>query len=117
MSEIIIDVPELMERVQDDKELILELFDIFLEDYEKRRVTLEGAVKENNFDEIGAVSHSLKGAAGNISAKPLRMVLMELENKGKANDLNGVPELISAMDEAIVLLKQRIGELRVELSG
>jgi HPt (histidine-containing phosphotransfer) domain-containing protein len=117
MSNIIIDVPELMERVQDDKELILELFDIFLEDYDKRRAALEGAVKVSDFEEIGSVSHSLKGAAGNISAKPLRMVLMELENKGKASDLNGVPELISAMDKEFDLLKQRIDELRVELSG
>ena len=41
MSEEILDLKEVMERVQDDKELLLELFDIFITDYSEKRKLLE----------------------------------------------------------------------------
>ena len=37
MAEDIIDLPDVLERVQDDKELLLELLDIFQEDFVSKR--------------------------------------------------------------------------------
>ena len=116
MSEKIIDVEELMERVQDDKDLVLELFDIFLDDYGKRRAALGEAVQTDNYEEMGSVAHSLKGAAGNISAKPLRVIMAEIENKSKVGDMSGMTDLLEAMDREFTVLKQRMDELRNELS-
>ena len=65
MSDEVLDLNEFLERVQDDKELLLELLDIFSDDYQKKRVQLEEAVNKNDSEQIKSVAHSLKGASGN----------------------------------------------------
>ena len=44
MSEEIIDLKEVLERVQDDKELLDELFDIYQEDFVQKRQALGEAI-------------------------------------------------------------------------
>jgi len=83
MSEDLLDVNEFMERVQDDKELLLELLDIFLADYMEKRKTLQEAVDGQDFEQIKGVAHSLKGASGNISAKSMCEIFSSLEEMGK----------------------------------
>lgn len=115
MSDQILDVPEFMERVQDDKELLLELLDIFVEDFEQKRVTLGEAITNKDFEVIGSIGHSVKGASGNISAKQLREVCIVMEEKGKSQDASGLEDLLSQMDKEYAILKERIVEVKKEL--
>ncbi|MBF0483187.1 MAG: Hpt domain-containing protein [Candidatus Omnitrophica bacterium] len=114
MSDQIIDVPELLERVQDDKELMLELFDIFMEDYPGKRKQLEEAIAEKNFETIRGVAHSVKGASGNISAKLVREVCMSLENKGKNNIIDGADKDLAVLDVEYAKMVERVKELKQE---
>jgi len=116
MPEDIIDLNEFMERVQDDKELLLELFDIYLEDYEAKRKALPDIIRSQKFEELRGVAHSLKGASGNISAKPIRAIFMKMEEMGKNNTTDGIGRLLIELDELFEKLKQRIAELKVELA-
>ncbi len=98
MSNEILDLNEFLERVQDDKELLLELIDIFSEDYAIKRKLLQEAVEQDNFEEIKSISHSLKGASGNISAITLRKIFLDFEEMGKASDLSGGKEKLADLD-------------------
>lgn len=117
MSEEILDLKELLDRVQDDKELILELFEIFMEDYTKKREQLTGAFTSENFENIRSIAHSLKGASGNISAKALREAFLKLEEVGKANSLEGHEDLLKLIDEQYEALTGRIEEVKAEYSS
>lgn len=112
MSDEIIDIPELMERVQDDKELMLELFDIFIEDYQGKRRALTGAVEKNDCDEVRSIAHSVKGASGNISAKYVREICLNLEMMGKDGNLSGAKELLVKLDEEYTRMVKRIEEIK-----
>ncbi len=79
----IIDLNEVMDRVEGDKDLLIELIEIFLSDYPIRMDNLRKAEQENNIDEIKNVAHSLKGASANISAKPISQIFLEIETKAK----------------------------------
>ena len=116
MSKDILDIEELLERVQDDKELMLELFDIYLEDYVGKRVALEQACKSSNFEEIKSIGHSLKGASGNISAKSVREICMTFEDMGKNELLTGWENLIADLDKQIELLKEQIAQVKAQNS-
>ena len=110
-----IDLNEFLERVQDDKELLLELIDIFAEDYEVKRKLLGEAVENNDYEEIKSVSHSLKGASGNISAKKLRLILLQFEEMGKSKDLSGSKEIIETLDKEYSDVAARFESLKEEL--
>jgi len=115
MDEVIIDTEEFLERVQDDKELLFELFDIFLEDFVEKREALTVAVEGKDYDQVRGIGHSLKGASGNISAKALRGFCIELEEMGKNKNLDGAEGVLKNLDQAFENLTARIEEVKKEL--
>ena len=115
MVEDILDLNEFMERVQGDKELLLELFDIYLEDYQAKRKLLPDIIRTQNYEELRGIAHSLKGASGNISAKSIRMIFLKMEEMGKNRNTDGIGRLLIELDELFVKLQKRIDELKIEL--
>ena len=116
MSEII-DLKDFMERVQDDKELLLELLDIFQEDFVGKRQSLAEALKSNDISKIKEVAHSLKGASGNISAKALHANFLKMEGAAKSNDLAQASGLLSEIDGQFEQIKQFAAKIKKEFSG
>lgn len=117
MSEDVIDLPDFLDRVQDDKDLLLELLDIYMSDFEVKRNGLKQAVARKNFEEIKSIAHSLKGSSGNISAKFLRVTFLKFEEMGKAQTLADADKLLAEMDKQYSDLVLRINVLKKELKG
>lgn len=112
MNDDILDFDEFKDRVQDDMELLLELLDIYEEDYQLKRVGLGEAIASGNADEVRNIAHSLKGASGNISAKQVRDSFYKLEEMGKNGNLDGAEVILSKVDEDYQALSQRFADLR-----
>lgn len=98
MSEEIIDLKDVLERVQDDKELLNELLDIYQEDFVTKRQALDEAIAAKDIGKIKAVAHSMKGASGNISAKPLHAACLKLETLAKDGKTDGMQEVAIEID-------------------
>jgi len=98
MDEKIIDLADVLDRVQDDSELLLELFDIFEEDFQGKRKELDRYLSEENAEMVRNIAHSLKGAAGNISAKRLYAVCLFIEKEAADGRLAQVPEKFKELD-------------------
>ncbi len=116
MSEKVIDLGEVMERVQGDKELLLELFEIFAKDYSQKTPTLRAAIAEKNFDVIKDIIHSIKGAAGNISAKAVHITCTEIERFCAAKDIAAVEKSLPILDRNFKELQGRMAEIHKEFS-
>ena len=116
MNKEILDLDEFMERVQDDKELLLELLDIFSEDYTKKRILLEKNIKKNDYNEVRGIAHSLKGASSNISAKPLHQLMSDLEDAGINQVLDGAEDLLKRLDVEYKKLSDEMDEIKKSLS-
>ncbi len=112
MDKEILDFDEFMNRVQDDKELFLELLDIFVKDFHIKRKELEDATANNDSTAIEHVAHFLKGSCGNISAKSLRDIFSDLEGKGKRGDLEDMEVYLRDVDKKFEELAICIGEVR-----
>ena len=106
MTEII-DLKDALERVQDDKELLLELFDIFIEDFGIKYPALQEASRKGDCAAFQMLSHGLKGATGNISAKRMHENCVEMDKMGKACDLSGSAQKVE-------LLGQQFEEFKLE---
>jgi len=116
MSEEILDMEDFLERVQDDKELLLELLDIFTADYEVKKGQLQEAIENKDDEQIRGLAHSLKGSSGNISAKRLREIFLQIEVKAKEKDFEKLNGLLVQMRQEFDSLSQRIGEVKAELA-
>jgi len=116
MDNKVLDVEELLERVQDDKELLLELLEIFSEDYKEKRKLLDDIIQTNDFEQLKSIAHSLKGASGNISAKSLRENFLKLEEMGKNSDVSQAPDLLKNLDSDFSILEENINELKAQYS-
>lgn len=117
MSEKVIDLEEVLERVQEDKELLLELFDIFSNDYTVKMQTLKAAITEKNFEVIKDVIHSIKGAAGNISAKAVHATCMNIEHLSAGKDLAGIQSAVPVLEGNFKALQVRMAEIKKEFGS
>ena len=117
MAEDIIDLPDVLERVQDDKELLLELLDIFQEDFITKRETLAQAIAQKDFTKIKEVAHSMKGASGNISAKRMHATCLQLEQKAKENDVSGLEDLLKSIDSQFEEVKANAVKLKQQFAA
>ena len=117
MSEQVIDLEEVLERVQDDKELLLELFDIFTTDYTAKMQTLKSALPDKNFEVIKDVIHSVKGAAGNISAKSVHDICMSIEHMAMAKDIAAIQNAVPVLEENFKALQGRMAEIKKKFAG
>jgi len=98
MSEEIIDLKDVLERVQDDKELLVELLDIYQEDFATKRQVLGTAIATQDIVKIKEVAHSMKGSSGNISARPMYKACLQLETLAKENKTDGMLDVTTLID-------------------
>ena len=117
MNEDSIDLPDVLERVQNDKELLLELFDIFQEDFLKKRQILGEAVAAGDIVKIKEVAHAIKGSSGNLSAKHMHASCLQLEHLAKSDATTGMDALIKAMDDQFEQVKVFAAKLKKEWGG
>jgi HPt (histidine-containing phosphotransfer) domain-containing protein len=114
LSEPVWNLPELLERVDNDQVLLRELLDIFKEDFPQTLRSLKTAVTAEDLKSSSRLSHTLKGMLSSLGAvraagaasklealsaagesASLRAALKVLENEGESL----VPELDAYMTE------------------
>ena len=112
MEEKVVDLEDVLERVQDDRELLLELFEIFESDYIEKRKTLDQLIKNNQYEHIRDIAHSMKGAAGNISAKALFSSCAKIEKIAGENNLTDIQVILPILDQQFVQLQAYIADYK-----
>ncbi len=103
----IIDFKDGMERVQNDAELLLELFDIFTEDFPPKYASFQKAFQDKDCAAFRTIVHGFKGATGNISAARMYANCIALDAIAKTGE-------ISATGPAVELLGAQFNEFVAE---
>ncbi|GEM_PF-866150 len=108
----VLDTEEFFERVQRDKKLLMEVLDIFIEDFKKKRKELETAVSSKDNKQMIHLAHSLKGACANIAAKNLRKDCLAIEQIGMNNDWTHIASILQRLDRNFEELLVSIVQLK-----
>lgn len=105
MSEVI-NRQELLNRLDNDLELLQDLIELFLEDYPARLQEIEQAVVSQNAAQLCSAAHTLKGSVGNFCAQDAYHAAFVLEKRGRENNFSG------AQDDLLRLQSEmkRVGE-------
>ena len=95
-----------------DKEVVLEIIDIFIKEYPDRIKTLELNIKNKDSKSINFNAHSLKGIIANFVDEETRELAKKLEFKGKNENFDGIDELFQKVKSNGDLLINDLKELR-----
>ena len=82
-----IDVPELLQRLGGDADLARDVVDLFRLDWPTSLARLRAALEAGDAGAVQRAAHSLKGAAGNLSAGPTTAAARDIEHLAEARDL------------------------------
>ena len=94
MTEPLIDYNEALERLGGDRDFLNELLYELVEQVEQNLNFLKTAIKENDFQNIKTLSHSLKGASANLNVNRMAGHFLKLENLGNSNKLDGATDIL-----------------------
>jgi signal transduction histidine kinase/CheY-like chemotaxis protein/HPt (histidine-containing phosphotransfer) domain-containing protein len=84
-----IDLPTLRTIIDGEKDLLIELGEIFRQDYPQQVAAVHEALRDGNAHRLERVAHSLKGALATIGATTARSLAHELEIMGQSGQLEG----------------------------
>lgn len=94
-------VPLLMEQAMsqlgDDRELLLEVVEMFIDSLPRLLDNLKAASDKADAAAIAALAHSIKGAASNICAEPIRATAAALEQDGRSGHVEGAQAAVTEM--------------------
>ncbi len=111
-----IDRAALLERVEGDQELLGEMIQLFVADAPQLLDAMRSALQQGNLVLLERSAHSMKGAAGNLSAQVTQDAAMQLEQSAK----KGEPELskknLKALEGAVKRLIPLLENFTLEVS-
>ncbi len=104
----IFDRKALMENLDGDEELFKELIDIFLATIPSDIASLKQALSKKDSVQARRYAHSIKGVSGNIKAKALSSIALNIEMAIKEGDTEKAVSLVRNIEEEFIIFKRLI---------
>jgi len=92
-----VDMPELLARVCEDRELLMELLQLFQESFPRLRDALQLAAESGDANQIEKAAHALKGMFAGLSMKQASQLAAQVELAARADDLPQVHETMAKL--------------------
>jgi HPt (histidine-containing phosphotransfer) domain-containing protein len=100
----IINKAELLERVDNDFELLQELLSVFVEDIPQQLKELEESINDSDCERIRALIHRLKGAVGNLAAEDAYELAAKMEMHASQGEISSVQYFYPNLKKQILLV-------------
>lgn len=95
-----------------DKEVVVEIIDIFIKEYPDRIIQLEQDIQNGDLESLYKHAHSLKGVIANFYDEDARQLALALETKGKTKDSAGLSDLLNQLKISCESLLSELKTLR-----
>ena len=117
MSSAIIDMSELLARVEDDRELMRDLLLVFKEEFPRHLQALRDAVSSMDGEKVAVEAHSLKGMLSNLAANPAAAAATRIEQLGRNREASQFPEAFASFEEISKELLLQLDVCMAKVSG
>lgn len=98
-----------------DKEIVVEIIDIFLNEYTDRLKTINDSIKAGDFQNIKFHGHSLKGVVSNFAAPSVQEAAKKIEDQGTSGeDVNLLNDFVE-LEKLTLHLSDDLRELRDQI--
>ena len=112
-----IDRVALLERVEGDQELLGEMIQLFLGDVPQLFEAMRKALQQGDMVLLERSAHSMKGAAGNLSAQVTQNAALQLEQSAKKRDAESSKKNLTALEGAVERLIPLLENFTLEVSN
>jgi hypothetical protein len=100
-----------------DKQIIIEIIDIFFSEYEERYENLQKSVREKDFIKLKFNSHSLKGVIANFMDPVTIGLTTRLDEMAKNKVVSGLDQLYDDLKKNSDYLLEELKQIREELTS
>jgi HPt (histidine-containing phosphotransfer) domain-containing protein len=115
MGDSILKLDSVLQRMENDRELVREIFEVFIEEAPVRAERFKAALAASDMDAVMRLAHALKGASGTLTAEPLRQACYDLEHAARAGEKEKVDALAPPVFDMLEKTVARMAELKEEL--
>ena len=105
----------LLERVEQDRELLRELIEIFNEEFPRYREELRQAVGRGELRRVATVAHALKGMFANLAAERAAALAGKLERLGKGTETAGLAGALEVFESECATLLPMLDSCLLEV--
>ena len=105
-----VNLAELLERVENDHELLQDLIAIFKQDFPRHLCSLKEAVAREEMKQVQSTSHTLKGMLANLAMDRASAAAAHLEGMGRSG-------VCAGLKDALALFEQEAASLLPELDA
>jgi PAS domain S-box-containing protein len=101
-----VDMKSAMTRFADDRAFFKEMVDEFLNYVPEQIDALRDAAVSKDAEGVQKNAHSIKGAAGNLSATRVQLLAQTIENRGRNDDISDISTMIDELQSEIDSLRK-----------
>ena len=113
----VLDSAAALARVEGDKDTLVEMTNLFLEEKPKLLAAVREAVSRRDAKALEYAAHALKGSVGNFSAEGAFQAALNLEIMGRQGDLSGAREAYELLHVQIERLQPALQALIMDVVG
>jgi HPt (histidine-containing phosphotransfer) domain-containing protein len=96
-----VDLPELLARVDSDRELLRDLLTIFKEEFPRHLRAIQEAVAGQDLKQISIASHTLRGMLSNLAVTRAAAAAGALEELARAGAGASIPEALATFEREV----------------
>lgn len=113
LIEEFLDLPELLTRVENDRELLNELLMMFRDELPGLQSALRNLVDLGDLAQAAKVAHTLKGMSANMSIKRGTALIAQVELAAQTGDISAVEDSLTAFDSEMAALSAAVDAFMV----
>jgi HPt (histidine-containing phosphotransfer) domain-containing protein/CheY-like chemotaxis protein len=113
----ILEPEEFEEQMGGDRELMVEIIDLFFEERQRQVAEMRHALASGNFTQLSRLAHTIKGSLGSLRATRARWGAHELESTAAGGDANRCRESFSSFEQDLTELEPELRLLRDRVAG
>ncbi|MFW6162830.1 MAG: response regulator, partial [Planctomycetota bacterium] len=106
-----LDLGQVMSWLDGDAALLARLAEAFLEQSPQQFSQIRQAARSGDAQVLERAAHTLKGSAANFGAEALRQAAYDLEQRGRAGDLDAAEQLLDALEIELRKVEQALQPL------
>ena len=110
-----VNLPELMARVENDHELLQEVFEIFKEQFPQMDLALRLALADGNLMQIQNSAHAIKGMLSSLSFTKASISAMHIERMARQGESAGISEELEEMERSVAKAQAQLDATNVQL--
>ena len=109
-TKAVFDPTEALSIVDGDKELFIELVNMFRENYPAELAAVRDAIGLGDAEALRRAAHHLKGTLSALAANPARDAAFRLEETGRGGDLSQARNFYTELEYHVRTLDQALAE-------